>query len=125
MKTYSLMTRASGASPGVNRSIRWRLQVQPIKMKLVHFRNYPRRQQKTHLTINIDGQTASLANETQYFGVTFDRALNFKTHLKELKKKTSSRIGFIRYLARNIEDHSTHTFNNLHKSLIRSVTTYA
>ena len=39
-------------------------------------------------------------------------------------KKPSSRIGLIQYLARNIEDDSTRTSNNQHKSLVRSITTY-
>ena len=66
-----------------------------------------------------------LSNEAKYLGVTFDRALNFKTHLKEMKKKTSSRIGLLRYLTRNTEGDSTNTINNLRKSLVRSITTYA
>lgn len=104
---------------------RWKLQVQPTKTKLVHFSNHPRRKLKTPLTITIDGQTVPLSNEAKYLGVTFDRALNFKTHLKEMKKKTSSRIGLLRYLARNTEGDSTNTLNNLRKSLVRSITTYA
>ena len=104
---------------------RWKLQVQPTKTKLVHFSNHPRRKQKTPLTITIDGQIVPLANEAKYLGVTFDRALKFKTHLKEMKKKTSSRIGLLRYLGRNTEGDSTRTLNNLHKSLVRSITTYA
>jgi hypothetical protein len=104
---------------------RWKLQVQPTKTKLVHFSNHPRRKLKTPLTITIDGQTVPLANEAKYLGVTFDRALSFKTHLKEMKKKTSSRIGLIRYLARNTEGDTSRSLNNLHKSLVRSITTYA
>ena len=45
--------------------------------------------------------------------------------MKEMRKKTSSRIGLIRYLARNIDGDARGTLNMLHKSLVRSVTTYA
>lgn len=104
---------------------RWKLQVQPSKTKLVHFSNHPRRKLKTPLTIIIDRQIVPLANEAKYLGITFDRALKFRTHLKELKKKSSSRIGLIRYLARNAEGDATNTLRNLQKSLVRSTSTYA
>ena len=104
---------------------RWKLQVQPTKTKLVHFCNHPRRKQKTPLTITIEGQTVPLTNEAKYLGVTFDRTLDFKTHIKEMKKKTSCSIGLLRYLGRNAEEDPTHSLNMLHKSLIRSITIYA
>ena len=104
---------------------RWKLQVQTTKTKLVHFSNHPRRKLKTPLTITIDDQTVPLAKEAEYLGVTFDRALNFKTHMKEMKKKTSSRIGLLRYLGRNVEGDPTRSLNMMHKSLVRSITTYA
>lgn len=104
---------------------RWKLQVQPAKTKLVHFCNHPRRKRKTQLTITIDGQTIPTVNEAKYLGVTFDRTMKFKTHLAEMKKKTSSRIGLLRYLARNTDEEATQTLNILRKSLVRSITTYA
>ena len=77
------------------------------------------------MTITIDGQTVPLAKVAKYLGVTFDRALNFKTHMKEMKKKMSSRIGLLRYLGKNAEGDPTRSLNMLQKSLVRSITTYA
>ena len=45
--------------------------------------------------------------------------------MKEMKKKTSSRIGLLRYLGRSAAEDSTRCLNMLHKSLVRSITTYA
>lgn len=104
---------------------RWKLQVQPTKTKLVHFCNHPRRKYKTPLSISIDGQVVPLANEAKYLGITFDKTMKFKTHLKEMKKKTASRIGLIKFLARNTEGDASITLNNLQKSLVRSIITYA
>lgn len=104
---------------------RWKLQVQPTKTKLVHFSNHPRRKLKTPLTITIDGQIVPLANEAKYLGVTFDRTLKFQTHLREIKKNTSFRIGLLRYLARNTGEEATKTLQKIQKSLVQSITTYA
>ena len=49
-----------------------------------------------HFTINVNGKITPCSNEVKFLGITIDNELKFKKHIKDLSKKASYKLHFLR-----------------------------
>ena len=54
---------------------------------------------KRELKVNHNNETLPFCSEPKYLGVTLDRSLTYRRHLKSLRKKLTSRVALLRRLA--------------------------
>ena len=98
----------------------WKLELQGEKTKLIRFTNQPRKKYPPlHLFVN-----NSEVKETdclKYLGVTFDKSLTFNKHANDIRTKTSTRLGLLRYLSKNVDHDGERALLLVYNSLIRSV----
>ena len=79
---------------------------------------------KTQLTIKVNKINIKPQQSARYLGVIFDHKLDWRTHTRQVEKRTASRIGLLRFLSRSTPDSNDKILVNIFKALIRTVLTY-
>ena len=51
------------------------------------------------LKVKYNNETLPFCSEPEYLGVTLDRSLTYRRHLESLRKKLTSRVALLRWLA--------------------------
>ena len=54
---------------------------------------------KRELKVNFNNETLPFCSEPKYLGVTLDRSLTYRWHLQSLRKKLTSRVALLSWLA--------------------------
>ena len=54
---------------------------------------------KRKLKVNFNNETLPFCSEYKYLGVTLDRSLTYRRYLESLRKKLTSRVALLRWLA--------------------------
>ncbi|CAF0955956.1 unnamed protein product, partial [Didymodactylos carnosus] len=103
----------------------WKLEIQANKTKMIHFTKHPRRRLKVPISIIINGQQIQQHDTVKYLEIVFDRQMRFNKQIDEIKRKASTRLGVLRYLAKNSADNSERALLTVCKNIVRLVLSYA
>ena len=77
---------------------KWKLKLSVNKTVTATFHLY-NRETRRELTINVEGLALPFSTTPTYLDVKLDRTLTFRQHLESLRKKLTTRVGFLRRLA--------------------------
>ena len=99
----------------------WSMEFAPDKCKLLRI---TRKTERTTLLADysIHGTQLELVTEAKYLGVTFDKKLNFNSHINSTVKKCDSARGF---LQRNLRGCSRQVKDASYKTFVRPIAEYA
>ena len=101
----------------------WRLRPNPNKTTTTAF-HLSNRQAKTELNVTFCGKTVKHEEFPKYLGVTLDRSLTYREHLKRVSGKLKTRVNIIRKLAGNSWGSGTQTLRTACIALVYSVAEY-
>jgi len=76
----------------------WKLKLSTTKTVSAAF-HLNNKEAKRELKIKYNNETLPFYSEPKYLGVTLDRSLTYRQHLKSLRKKLTSRVALLRRLA--------------------------
>ena len=102
----------------------WKLQLQPTKTEMIHFRIHPRKRYKHSVEVKVGDITIKPLDATRYLGVIIDSRLKWRNHLQHIESKMAARTGLLSYLARAAREPNTKTMINIFKSIARTVMVY-
>ena len=102
----------------------WKLQIQPTKTAMVYFSPHPRKKYKNKLEIQVNKVNIKPQESARYLGVTFDRKLNWRSHIEKVEAKVASRTSLPRFISRSSPNANDNTMINIFKSLVRTVTMF-
>ena len=85
----------------------WRVRFEPTKSQLLHISNYwppwaiPQ--------VSFGGHAVGAATEVKLLSVTFDKKLNFASHIRAVALRATQRLGFLRRASRILNQRSLFT----------------
>jgi len=79
---------------------------------------------KRELKVDFNNETLPLRSEPKYIGITLDRSLTYRRHLESLRKKLTSRVVLLRWLASSSWGASATTLRTATLALVHSTAEY-
>jgi len=81
----------------------WKLKLSTTKTVSAPF-HLNNKEAKRELEVKYNNETLPFCFEPKYLGVTLDRSLTYRQHLESLRKKLTSRVALLRWLAGSFYD---------------------
>ena len=82
----------------------WRIQFEPTKSQLMHIDHH--RHPWPRPPLSFGNHVLNPTDELKLLGVTFDRKLSFRLHVRGIALRAASRIGFLRRASRFLDTRS-------------------
>jgi hypothetical protein len=102
---------------------KWRLRMAVHKCNYIIFHNSNQAPNDLKLTMN--NQSIKRVAEATFLGITLDEKLKFRSHIDQIKKKSTSRLNIIKILSHSSWKLSKTTLINLYNTIIRSLFEYS
>ena len=77
------------------------------------------------LKLTMNNQSIKRVAEATFLGITLDEKLKFRSHIDQIKKKSTSRLNIIKILSHSSWKLSKTTLINLYNTIIRSIFEYS
>jgi hypothetical protein len=129
--TYFIFKRSGSLEKIINKYLkdlesllnRWRLKMSPAKCSYIVFSKSTRKTKK--FNFKLYNQNISYNPKPTFLGITFDKRLNFKYQVENIRERCFNRLNCLKVLSQRSWRLNTKTLTNIYLALIRSILDYS